>query len=222
MSNYKITSQKIRTMPDFNDINNNEAQQNEYKNLINQVDASIQNTIQNANQSNENGRIPFEDYKHHLALNDIKPIIERNPNGELELNYKVERFNDNTLEHEVKNVRGIDLTNHKLSLEKVDTRPVMQDFVQREQLNKDLINNALAGQKIEVKYEEQSYRFKVPGNPDLTQRLNDLPNDKALDIANKSNNYIDNRAVEKIDLSPSISFENELKPNDDRENKLKL
>ena len=83
-------------------------------------------------------------------------------------------------------------------------------MVNREQFNKELVENVRQGNSIEIRSgNEKAYEFRVPNNPELTAKINELPNDKALQIAEKTNASIE----KKLDIK-ALSFEQELRPNE--------
>lgn len=183
--------------------------------LINEVDQSVRRAL--VSPSSES-KLPWEDFKHNLQKESIVPVLERDEEGYIELNYKTETFNVDTFEQDSHTLKGVDLSVHGEVLEKVETQGAIQNLIKREELNSALVKNVQAGNSIEIDYSKQNPVFRIPENPELARQLNELPNDTAFELAQKTNSLITQELQSK-----TISFEKELQSDElGRSNGLKL
>lgn len=201
-------------MPEEKNILKPDTAENEA--LFKQVNQEVRKAL--VSPSNE-PKIPWEDFQHNLQDKSITPLLERDEEGQIELNYRIETFNVDTFEQDRATVKGVDLSVHNEVLDKVATRGAIQQLIERENLNRELVQNVQSGRSIVIDYREQEPIFRIAENPDLAKQLNELPNDIALEIAQKNNSLVAEKTIQQ-----ELSFERELRSSEElgRNNGLKL
>ena len=96
-------------------------EQDRYDDLVNEVNEEIKTVLEQEQRAEPNQKISWENFSDELQKSDVKPLIQRNETGKLELNFKAETFNEVSFQHEKVTIRGRDLEVHNAVLEKVDT-----------------------------------------------------------------------------------------------------
>jgi len=173
-------------------------------------------------------KLSFENFEKKLAESKIKPVLERNKKGDLEINYDIYAYDRDKQKVAAYKMKGNELPNQSKVYRKVDVSTPYKELLQkesrknigeqktddiainpvdkatlekREDLKTLLEKNIKKGREVKMEVKDGKIQFAINGNKNLGQALNRIPNQEALNIVEKHNNVIRDIQTIKEDKS---------------------
>jgi len=164
-------------------------------------------------------KLSFEAFVEKLDRYRVKPVLEKNERGNLEINYNVYTYDKDKKQVDITRVEGNQIPHQTKVYAKVDVKEEYEKMISR-QRNRELGENKTDGKKpgntadtlaeakrndlreminrninrgdrIEIKVKRGEISFKVPNDKQLEKELNAIPKKEALSILERNNNIID-------------------------------
>jgi len=166
-------------------------------------------------ENSAKNKMSFEDFSKELDKNKIKPVLEKNERGNLEINYDVYTYDEKKKEVGVTRVEGNQIPYQTKVYAKVDVRDEYEKMISRQRneelgervtdgkkgiietenkrkyLREMIHNNLQREDRIEIKVKNGNIKFKAPNDEFFEKELNKIPKSEALKITERNNNIVE-------------------------------